>query len=60
MTQPKQRGGPGRGQGRKAKPLEEKAKAFAFRFPPDVAEWLEQQDNKTAALVAVIRQSIII
>lgn len=56
--QPTQRGGPGRGQGRKPKPPEERYKSFAFRFPPDVVEWLQQQPNKTAAVVAAIREKI--
>lgn len=58
MTKLTGRGGPGRGQGRIAKP-EKAYKAIPLKLPPDVIEWLrENVDNRNGFIVEAIREKI--
>jgi len=41
------RGGPGRGQGRKPLPPDERKRTLSIRLPPDVLDWLDERTEQS-------------
>lgn len=53
------RGGPGRGQGRKHKPIVEKYRGIYVKLPPDLLDWLKANtENRNGFIVEAIKEKI--
>lgn len=61
MSNKKQHGGPGRGQGRHLKPDGEKYLPFGLRLPPEVHKWLMnniEKKKRSKFIVSAIEEKI--